>query len=217
MIHGVEHGFHLAHGHGDAQDDAYGEVHEVAHADAPGEVPADAHGHGAVIIERPDGVLDPADPQDMRNMGGLLSRMPATGWTFIIGGLALSGFPLITAGFWSKDEIFAFAHGSGAMAVFWTLAIAAFITAFYTARQISLTFLGSPRTEGADHAPESNGAMVWPLILIAPFAIGLGWLGISTEFPLVGGLIPNYLAEFLEPYIEYMDCTWRTRNSAIYR
>ena len=27
-------------------------------------------------------------------MGGLLKRMPITGWTFIIGGLALSGFPV---------------------------------------------------------------------------------------------------------------------------
>ncbi len=197
VIHGVEHGFHLAHGHGDA--------HGNAHADPHGDVHGAAHGHGAVVIARPDGALDPADPQDMRNMGGLLSRMPATGWTFIIGGLALSGFPLITAGFWSKDEIFAYAHGSGAMAVFWTLAIAAFITAFYTARQISLTFLGSPRTEGADHAPESNGAMVWPLILIAPFAVALGWIGIPATFPLLGGLVPNFLEGFLEPHIEYME------------
>src|SRR5690606_15532623 len=47
------------------------------------------------------------DPQDMRNMGGLRSKMPVTFWTFLIGGMALSGFPFITAGFWSKDEIFA--------------------------------------------------------------------------------------------------------------
>ena len=45
------------------------------------------------IISRPDGDLDPNDPQDMRNMGGLLKRMPITGWTFVIGGLALAGFP----------------------------------------------------------------------------------------------------------------------------
>jgi NADH-quinone oxidoreductase subunit L len=39
------------------------------------------------------------DPQDMRNMGGLKDKMPITFWTFLIGGLALSGLPLITAGF----------------------------------------------------------------------------------------------------------------------
>ena len=47
------------------------------------------------------------DPQDMINMGGLRKKMPVTFWTFLIGGLALSGFPLMTAGFWSKDEILA--------------------------------------------------------------------------------------------------------------
>ncbi|MDI9548056.1 MAG: proton-conducting transporter membrane subunit [Chloroflexota bacterium] len=187
VIHGVEHGFHHAHEHG----------HEEGHDEA--------HGEHAGVVERPDGRLDPQDPQDMRNMGGLLNRMPGTSWTFIIGGLALSGFPLLTAGFWSKDEIFAYAWGSGHNLVFWVLAISAFITAFYTARQIGLTFLGAPRTEGADRAEESNRAMVWPLVLIAPFAIALGWFGIPAKFPLIGGLVPNFLEGFLEPYIEYME------------
>lgn len=136
-------------------------------------------------------------------MGGLLGRMPVTGWTFIIGGLALSGFPILTSGFWSKDEILAFAWDGGNTVVFWTLAVAAFLTAFYTARQIGLTFLGSPRTEGADHAPESVGTMTWPLILISPFAIALGWAGIPEHFPGLGGIVPNWLEHYLEPFIEY--------------
>ena len=85
-------------------------------------------------------------------MGGLRKTMPVTFWTFLIGGLSLSGLPLITAGFWSKDEILADAwlgveqYGSGAHAlVFVLLALAAFMTAFYTMRQISLTFGGEPR------------------------------------------------------------------------
>jgi NADH-quinone oxidoreductase subunit L len=191
VIHGVEHGFHHAHAHGDAHGDAHA---------------TDAHGHVAhapARIARADGVLDPNDPQDMRNMGGLLGRMPITGWTFIIGGLALSGFPLITAGFWSKDEILAFAWYGENMWVFWTLAVAAFLTAFYTARQIGMTFLGKPRTEGATHAPESVWSMTLPLLLISPFAIALGWIGIPEYFPLVGGIVPNWLEHFLEPYIAY--------------
>ncbi len=47
------------------------------------------------------------DPQNMKYMGGLRKKMPVTFWTFFIGGMALSGLPLFTAGFWSKDEIFA--------------------------------------------------------------------------------------------------------------
>ncbi len=190
VIHGVEHGLHhvheqSGHGHGNAEH-------------------GDDHGHGEshtkrVLIPRADGALDPEDPQDMRNMGGLLSRMPRTAYTFIIGGLALSGFPLLTAGFWSKDEILASAWYGGNTWVFWTLAIAAFLTAFYTMRQIGLSFLGTPRTEMAANAPESVPAMTIPLILITPFAIGLGWFGIPGWFG-----ITNWIEHFLDPYVEYL-------------
>ena len=183
VIHGVEHGYHHAHEH--AQDG-----HEES--------------HGEHIVRRADGVLDTEDAQDMRNMGGLLTRMPRTGWTFIIGGLALSGFPLVTAGFWSKDEILAFAWDGNHQWVFWTLALAAFLTAFYTMRQIGLTFLGRARTEGASYAPESVASMTTPLILISFFAIAAGWVGIPATFPVLGGIVPNWIENFLEPYMEYM-------------
>ena len=75
------------------------------------------------------------------------------------------------------------AWGTNHRYVFWTLAIAAFLTAFYTMRQIGLTFLDKPRTEGAEHAPESVGSMTWPLILITPFAVALGWFGIPGDIP----------------------------------
>ncbi len=140
----------------------------------------------------------------MRNMGGLLQRMPRTGWAFIIGALSLCGFPLITSGFWSKDEILASAWYGNNTWVFLTLAVAAFLTAFYTTRQVMLTFFNTPRTAAAEHAPESVGSMTWPLLLLAPFAIVLGWIGIPASFPLIGGLIPNWLEHFLEPYIEYL-------------
>ena len=116
-------------------------------------------GSGSVIHGMEHGVLHTGkhiDAQDMFNMGGLRKKMPVTFWTFLIGGLALSGFPLVTAGFWSKDEILASTFGSHA-AVFWTLAVAAFLTAFYTMRQITLTFLGEPRTEAASHARRTSG------------------------------------------------------------
>lgn len=196
VIHGVEHGLHHVHahgGHGNGHGDAHGhDDHSDEHHDA---------GHSTrTLIPRPDGALDPEDPQDMRNMGGLLGRMPRTAYTFIIGGLALSGFPLITAGFWSKDEILASAWYNGNTIVFWTLAIAAFLTAFYTMRQICLSFLGKARTEMAAHAPESVAAMTIPLILISPFAIGLGWIGIPGWFG-----ITNWIEHFLEPYAEYLE------------
>lgn len=150
------------------------------------------------------------DPQDMRYMGGLRKKMPITFWTFLLGGLALSGLPLITAGFWSKDEIFAEAwyiwvndgNGLGLM-VFIMLALAAFLTAFYTMRQISMTFLGKPRTELAEHAHESNAFMTIPLILLSVFAVGAGWFGIPEAFPGIGPAVNNnYFHHFVGATLE---------------
>ena len=138
--------------------------HEVAH-----------HGHDEEYF----------DPQDMRNMGGLKDKMPWTFWTFVIGGMALSGLPFITAGFWSKDEILAEAFHNGTWLgwfVFILLAVSALMTAFYTMRQITMTFLGKPRTEAAKHAHESTWTMVAPLVLLSVFAISFGWLGIPDNF-----------------------------------
>jgi NADH-quinone oxidoreductase subunit L len=130
-------------------------------------------------------------------MGGLKQRMPVTFWTFLIGGLALSGFPLITAGFWSKDEILADAFGHGQMLVFGMLAVAALLTAFYTMRQITLTFLGAPRSPAAGHAHEPAWTMRAPLLGLSVFAIAAGWFGIPEHFPGLGGLVPNWVHEFV--------------------
>jgi NADH-quinone oxidoreductase subunit L len=178
VIHGVEHGHH-----------------EAEHAPAP------EHGTGGHSTERSasgeHGSDEPAgvfDPQNMFNMGGLAKRMPITYWTFVIGGFALAGFPLVTAGFWSKDEILAHSWAY-APAVFVTLALAALLTAFYTMRQISLTFLGEARTPAAEHASEHAPIfrlMLLALVVLAFFAITAGWVGIPEQFPVIGGLLPNW-------------------------
>ncbi len=182
VIHGMEHGEHHAHAHDHAHDQPL--------PDASGGLREDDH----------------FDPQDMRNMGGLRKTMPVTFWTFLIGGLSLSGAPIITAGFWSKDEILADAwlvldkYGSGAHGlVFILLALAAFMTAFYAMRQISLTFGGEPRTEAAKHANLGQGivsfTMTLPLLILAVFAIGAGFVGVPTDFPILGAIFsPEYNA-----------------------
>ncbi len=156
-------------------------------------------GSGSVIHGMEHGILHTGkhvDAQDMFNMGGLRKKMPITFWTFVIGGFALSGFPVLTAGFWSKDEILSSTF-NGHMAVFITLAVAAFLTAFYTMRQITLTFLGNPRTEAAENAQETHWTMTVPLVVLSIFAIGYGWVGIPEGFPVIGGLIPNWFHEFV--------------------
>jgi NADH-quinone oxidoreductase subunit L len=157
-------------------------------------------GSGSVIHGMEHGVMHsgvPVDPQDMQNMGGLRKKMPVTFWTFLIGGFALSGFPLVTAGFWSKDEILAGAFNGGHLVVFVVLALAALLTAFYTMRQITLTFFGKPRSKAAEQASESKATMTVPLVVLAVFAIGAGWVGIPKAFPVLGGLLPPWFDEFV--------------------
>jgi NADH-quinone oxidoreductase subunit L len=95
--------------------------------------------------------------------------------------LALAGYPFATAGFWSKDEIFAeaWAHTP---AVYVTLAVAAVLTSFYIMRLVSLTFFRKARTETAKHANESHWTMTIPLIVLAFFAIAAGWINIPNDF-----------------------------------
>lgn len=116
------------------------------------------------------------DPQDMRNMGGLRTRMPVTFWVYMIGSLALAGiFPL--AGFWSKDEILAEAFHLQPT-VFWLLIIAAFFTAFYMGRQVFMVFFGTPRTLPSEHARENPPVMTGPLIVLAALSVLGGLLNI---------------------------------------
>ena len=164
-------------------------------------------GSGSVIHGMEHGVLhtgEKIDPQDMTNMGGLRKKMPVTFWTFVIGGLALSGFPLVTAGFWSKDEILSGAFNSGHLVVFITLALAALLTAFYTMRQITLTFLGQPRTRSAEHASENKWVMTLPLVVLSFFAIAAGWVGIPETFPLLGKISGDWFAEFVGQMVSYL-------------
>ncbi|HEU4964750.1 MAG TPA: NADH-quinone oxidoreductase subunit L [Bacilli bacterium] len=115
--------------------------------------------------------------QDIRKMGGLWKKLPITGWTFLIGALALSGIPPF-AGFWSKDEILTGALQSGNTTLFVLGLIAAFCTAFYIFRVFFLTFTGEFRGEKDvyDHAHESGSVMTLPLVLLGIMAIIAGLL-----------------------------------------
>jgi NADH-quinone oxidoreductase subunit L len=77
------------------------------------------------------------------------------------------------------------------------LATAALLTAFYTMRQISLTFLGKPRTPLAEHAHESNRYMTVPLMGLSFFAVAAGWFGIPDDFLGTEGVFYNYFHHFV--------------------
>lgn len=129
----------------------------------------------------------PCDPNDLMNMGGLARRQPVTYWTFIAGVLSLSGFPLFTTGFWSQEGILDAAYKMHPPAILWILAVTAGLTAFYSARLLCLIFLGRARSEAAANAHESERSMTTPLIVLAVFAICLGW----------GGVLPDWFHRFV--------------------
>jgi NADH-quinone oxidoreductase subunit L len=60
-----------------------------------------------------------------------------------------------------------------------------------------LTFLGEPRTKEAEHAQETKWTMTTPLVVLAFFALTYGWVGIPEDFPVLGGLVPNWFHEFV--------------------
>jgi len=147
--------------------------------------------------------------QDIRNMGGLRTRLPWTFWTYTAGYLALAGI-VPFAGFWSKDEILldAFKHN---LAVYLTLSAAAFLTAVYMTRQWWLVFFGEYRgaqpvvfvnpdapASASDHDHHHDDhqhahdhgehwhedpRMIAPLVILASFALTAGALNLPFDLP----------------------------------
>ncbi len=134
------------------------------------------------------------DEQDMRKMGGLLKKMPVTGWTMAVATLAIAGIPPL-AGFWSKDEILSAAFNRGGYYQFiWALGIiTAVLTAFYMTRWFVLVFLGEPRWDSDAHPHESPGVMTLPLVLLA---VGAAVIGVINTPWRLG------FEHFLEPSFE---------------
>ena len=117
--------------------------------------------------------------QDIWKMGGLLKKMPITGFTFLIGTAALIAVPYVTAGFWSKEEILAAAY-SGNKTLFGIAVFVAFLTTFYMTRAFVVTFLGKTRSENAEHAHEVGPLMFVPLLVLAVLAIVAGFPAVSN-------------------------------------
>jgi NADH-quinone oxidoreductase subunit L len=126
--------------------------------------------------------------QDIRNMGGLRSKIPHTFRTFAIATYAIAGLPL-AAGFFSKDEILLSAWSTPYFPMVgkfvWLLGtLAAFCTAFYMYRLVYLTFYGKFRGthEQEHHLHESPASMTGPLWVLAVLSIFGGLLSLPHAF-----------------------------------
>ncbi|WP_367672438.1 NADH-quinone oxidoreductase subunit L [Serratia symbiotica] len=83
--------------------------------------------------------------QNIFKMGGLRKSIPLVYVCFLVGGAALSALPLITAGFFSKDEILAGAMASGHLNLMAVGLVGAFMTSLYTFRMIFIVFHGEEK------------------------------------------------------------------------
>ena len=85
--------------------------------------------------------------QDIFRMGGLRTKLPYASGPFVIGAASLAGFPLVTAGFYSKDGILmdVWASPMGGPWL-WAADGRALITAAYSFRLVFVVFFGEQRT-----------------------------------------------------------------------
>lgn len=134
-------------------------------------------------------VIHAVGTNDIREMGGLFSKMKITATTMLIAALALAGFgipfeglgmPIMnigTAGFFSKDAIIEGALEYGEvthdMIPYGFAVIAALLTSIYIFRLWFMTFTGKPRSDR--HSHESPGVMTGPLMILAIFALLFGF------------------------------------------
>ncbi|MCS7173146.1 MAG: NADH-quinone oxidoreductase subunit L [Armatimonadetes bacterium] len=163
-------------------------------------------------------VIHAVRTNNIKEMGGLWRKMPVTFGTFLIGYLALAGiFPF--AGFWSKDEILLEAYHHNP-AVYWVLTVASFLTAFYMTRLVAYAFFGSfrgpahpepdpwleedyvragvrgPHHGHGSHATvphESPPVMTVPLVVLAAFSAGVGFVGAPGTGPEGGSWFHRFI------------------------
>lgn len=144
---------------------------------------------GAGSVSHPFHAED--NPFDMHHYGGLRKKMPHTYWTFLFATLAITGCPLF-AGFFSKDAILGavFHSDTPTHYILWALALfTALLTSIYMFRMLFLTFHGP--NEPYHHAHESPPTMIFPLMVLAVFALIGGWFGLPWA---------SWIGHFFQPY-----------------
>jgi NADH-quinone oxidoreductase subunit L len=142
--------------------------------------------------------------QLLHKMGGLRKKIPITYATWMVGYLALAGFPGFS-GFFSKDELLLaaytwhnpYVHGLAAKLPFLMALATAFLTAYYMTRATYLAFFGEPRDHHLyEHAHESPRAMTIPLIILAIPAALSGWMWAALPAKWLGSESLLFLEHF---------------------
>ncbi len=122
--------------------------------------------------------------QNIFKMGGLWKKLPLAYASFVVGGAALAALPIVTVGFYSKDEILWEAFASGNTGLLYAGLVGAFMTSLYTFRLIFIAFHGEAKTEA--HA--GHGISHWlPLGVLIVLSTAVGaWI-----HPPLAGVLPE--------------------------
>ncbi|MCH7813118.1 MAG: NADH-quinone oxidoreductase subunit L [Planctomycetes bacterium] len=132
---------------------------------------------------------------DLRQFGGLRRLLPWTFRFFLVGSLALAGFPFLS-GFWSKDEIIHHAFGANFFLGLIAL-VTAVLTAFYTFRMVFRCFWGEQRVPEGVQPHESGKWMLVPLGVLAAGAVLAGYF----SFP--GDRFGSFLEPATSAFVEH--------------
>lgn len=122
--------------------------------------------------------------QNIFRMGGLWRKLPLAYASFIVGGAALAALPLLTAGFYSKDEILWQAFASGHSTLLYAGLGGALLTSLYTFRLIFIAFHGKANSDAQPGRGVAHGLPLVALIVLSTF-VG-AWIT-----PPLAGVLPE--------------------------
>ena len=167
-------------------------------------------GAGIVIL-----VLD--EEHDIFKMGGLRKKMPVVFFTFLIGSASLSALPLITAGFYSKDQIlwYAFSSQNGNFLLWLAGIVGALLTALYSFRMIFITFYGEAKTLPS-FLP--GRLMTVPLVILSVLSLIGGFIELPASFGnlhLFSKLVDNTLPEIVTKGEEHYELLFQMLSAIV--
>ena len=131
------------------------------------------------------------DELDIFKMGGMKKEMRGTWIYMTLASVALAGLPPL-AGFWSKDAIIETAFNEHTYFLWIMLVVTAGMTAFYSFRQVFMTFHGEDRHTPLGFHPHEMYKFV--LIAMSPLAVLAtitGWYMKEYE-DFITELLPHY-------------------------
>ena len=136
--------------------------------------------------------------QNIFRMGGLRKTLPLVYACFMVGGLALSALPFVTAGFYSKDEILWAAYAADKPALFYAGLVGALLTSIYTFRLIFVVFHGEEKTHAHAGHGISHHLPLLVLLVLSTFVGALIHPPLAAVLPAAPGAAGGEGKHFVE-------------------